>query len=110
MKDGENIRFSGEGDQEPGIEPGDVVIVLDEKAHEVFVRNGTDLTMKMEIELVEALCGFRRTIETLDKRTLVISSHPGKLITGKLVETRKELLTFEHQQCAILLLLRVIQM
>ena len=33
-----------------------------------------------EIELSEALCGFRRVIKTLDKRELVITSHPGDVI------------------------------
>jgi DnaJ-class molecular chaperone len=36
MRSGQKIPFSGEGDQEPGLEPGDIVIVLDEKDHEVF--------------------------------------------------------------------------
>ena len=36
MVDGQKIIFSGEGDQEPGLEPGDIVILLDEKEHEVF--------------------------------------------------------------------------
>ena len=36
MKDGQKLTFSGEGDQAPDIEPGDIVIVLDEKEHEVF--------------------------------------------------------------------------
>lgn len=35
MTDGQKIVFSGEGDQEPELEPGDLVIVLDEKEHEV---------------------------------------------------------------------------
>ena len=35
MEDGQRITFSGEGDQEPGLEPGDIVIELDEKGHEV---------------------------------------------------------------------------
>ncbi|XP_061190149.1 dnaJ homolog subfamily A member 4-like [Saccostrea echinata] len=80
MKDGENIRFAGEGDQEPGLEPGDIIIVLDEKPHDVFQRRGQDLVMTMELELVEALCGFHRTITTLDKRTLVISTIPGEVV------------------------------
>ena len=33
MKDGQRITFSGEGDQTPGVIPGDVVIVLEEKPH-----------------------------------------------------------------------------
>lgn len=47
MRDGQKITFSGEGDQEPGIEPGDVVIVLDEKNHSVFKRNDIDLYMQL---------------------------------------------------------------
>lgn len=80
MKDGQQIRFSGEGDQEPGLEPGDIVIVLDEKEHNVFSRKGHDLFLTMEISLVESLCGFQRGIQTLDNRTLVISSIPGEVI------------------------------
>ena len=77
MKDGQQIRFTGEGDQEPGIEPGDIVIVLDEKEHDVYRRSGSDLSMQMEITLVESLCGFHRVIRTLDDRDLVISALPG---------------------------------
>ena len=33
MVDGQKIVFSGEGDQIPGVTPGDVVIVLDERPH-----------------------------------------------------------------------------
>lgn len=80
MQDGQKITFSGEGDQEPGLEPGDIIIVLDEKQHPVFDRNGTDLLMKMEISLTEALCGFKKTVETLDKRTLVIQTIPGEVM------------------------------
>lgn len=35
MRDGERVTFAGEGDQAPGIPPGDVVVVLREKTHEV---------------------------------------------------------------------------
>lgn len=34
--------------------------------------------MSMELQLVEALCGFKNPIQTLDNRTLLITSHPGK--------------------------------
>lgn len=36
MVDGQKITFGGEGDQEPGLEAGDIIIVLDEKEHPVF--------------------------------------------------------------------------
>lgn len=80
MKDGQKITFHGEGDQEPGLEPGDVIIVLDQKDHPMFQRQEDNLIMKMEIKLVEALCGFKKTICTLDNRTLIISSPPGQVV------------------------------
>jgi DnaJ family protein A protein 1 len=33
----------------------------------------------MELTLVEALCGFRKSIRTLDERDLVISALPGQV-------------------------------
>lgn len=80
MKDGQRITFHGEGDQEPGLEPGDVIIVLDQKEHDVFRRRGNDLIMKMNLKLVEALCGFKKTVETLDDRLLVVRTQPGEII------------------------------
>ncbi|XP_037109936.1 dnaJ homolog subfamily A member 4 [Syngnathus acus] len=80
MRDGQKITFHGEGDQEPDLEPGDVIIVLDQKEHSLFKRSDDNLTMTMSIKLVEALCGFKKAINTLDDRTLVITSQPGEVI------------------------------
>ncbi|XP_034144214.1 dnaJ homolog subfamily A member 4 isoform X1 [Esox lucius] len=80
MKDGQKVVFHGEGDQEPGLEPGDVIIVLDQQEHPVYQRQDDNLYMKIEIRLVEALCGFKKTIRTLDGRMLIINSPPGKVI------------------------------
>ena len=80
MKDGQQIRFFGEGDQEPGLEPGDIIVVLDEKPHPIFRRHHEDLIMNYDIDIVDALCGFQKTIETLDQRALVITSLPGIII------------------------------
>ncbi|XP_061595292.1 dnaJ homolog subfamily A member 1 [Cololabis saira] len=80
MKDGQKIVFHGEGDQEPGLEPGDIIFVLDQREHPIFTRKGQDLLMSMELQLGEALCGFKKPIQTLDNRTLLITSHPGELI------------------------------
>ena len=53
MEDGQKVTFSGEGDQEPGLEPGDIIIVLDEKAHALFKRNG-----QVDLDSVVQKCYF----------------------------------------------------
>ncbi len=78
MDDGKKITFSGEGDQEPGLEPGDIIVVLEEKDHPTFKRDKTDLHMKLQLTLTESLCGFQKAIKTLDNRQLVITALPGK--------------------------------
>lgn len=47
MKDGQKITFHGEGDQEPNVKPGDIIIILDESPHSIFRRDGMDLYMTM---------------------------------------------------------------
>lgn len=81
MYDGQKICFSGEGNQEPGLEAGDMIVILEEKDHPVFKRApGHDLVTQIELQLVEALCGFQKIIHTLDNRDLVISAIPGEVI------------------------------
>lgn len=77
MADRQKITFHQEGDQVPGLEPGDIVIVLDQKEHPVFQRRGNDLVVQKEIPLVDALCGCRQIVHTLDQRQLLVSSRPG---------------------------------
>ena len=84
MSEGQKITFHEEGDKEhpdSGMKPGDVVIVLVEKPHDTFERkNEIDLYMKMEIDLVDALCGLRRSVMTLDDRELIVTSLPGEVL------------------------------
>lgn len=82
MEDGHRVTFSGEGDMEPELEePGDIIVVLDEKEHESFKRmQRDDLLMQMELTLTESLCGFQKAITTLDKRNLVVTAIPGEVI------------------------------
>lgn len=47
--------------------------------HSLHRRVNSDLTLQMHITLVEALCGFQKPIKTLDDRTVVVSTIPGKL-------------------------------
>jgi DnaJ family protein A protein 2 len=80
MRHGQKIVFSGESDEAPGQEPGDIIFVLIEKKHEVFKRNGNDLYMEATIPLVEALAGFAFTVKHLDDRTLLVKSEKGEII------------------------------
>lgn len=75
MYDGQKITFAEEGDQVPGIIPGDVIVIIKEKESDSkFVRRGDDLIYEAEIELIEALTGFEFMITHLDGRQLLVKS------------------------------------
>ncbi|KAI7897526.1 DnaJ C terminal domain-containing protein [Cokeromyces recurvatus] len=87
MENGQKIVMKEEGDQEPGIEPGDVILVLNQKEHEVFKRKGNDLLVKVKISLTEALCGFDRVIIThLDGRGIQVKQPAGKVIKPGMIK------------------------
>ena len=80
MKEGQTISFAGEADQTPGVEPGDVVIVVEEKPHEIYKRKGDDLYAEVSIDLLTALAGGQFAIQHLDERALLVTIHPGDVI------------------------------
>ena len=80
MKEGQTISFAGEADQTPGVEPGDVVIVVEEKPHEIYKRKGDDLYAEISIDLLTALAGGQFAIQHLDERALLVTIHPGDVI------------------------------
>ena len=79
-RDGQRIVFAGEGDEAPNVLPGDVVIVLSLLPHDRFELVGDDLLMKMDINITQALCGFRIPIKHLDSRDIIINNPSGKVI------------------------------
>jgi DnaJ family protein A protein 2 len=80
MRDGQTITFRGEADQAPGITPGDVEIIIEEKPHPVFKRKEDDLIAEVEVDLVTALTGGVIPIEHFDSRALMIKVEPGEVI------------------------------
>lgn len=86
MVDGQKITFSGEGDQAPGIIPGDIVIIIEEKPHDFFTRKGTDLFCTVKLDLQTALCGGQFHIKHLDDRTLVVNILPGEVIKPGMIK------------------------
>jgi len=80
MKHGQKVVFSGEADEYPGVEAGDIVFVVSEKKHDVFRRNGNNLIMEYKLTLLEALAGFSFSIKHLDDRELLVKSEKGEII------------------------------
>jgi len=80
MKDSQKITLSGQGDQLPGADFGDVIVVLQQEPHETFQRQGSDLTMIHKLGVTEALCGCEFVVKQLDGRDLVLRSAPGNVI------------------------------
>lgn len=78
-KNGDVIVFPGEANQHPGAKTGDVRIHVDVRPHPLFKRlKNDDLLIDQTISLSNALSGYEFTIQTLDKRLLVIRDVFGK--------------------------------
>lgn len=82
MQGGQTITFRGESDQAPGVEAGDVVIVIEEKPHERFKRKGNDIMTEVDVDLLTALAGGQFAIKHLDDRALVVKIRPGEVINN----------------------------
>lgn len=81
MKQGSKIVLRGEaGCSEPGLAPGDVVLVVAQREHESFKRVNIDLVMEKKINLVDALCGCEFHVKHLDGRVLKVVMPPGKVV------------------------------
>ena len=88
--DGKRYTFEGESDEQPGMDPGDVVIEIKIKKHKYFDRTGADLTYVADISLLEALTGFQLLITHLDGRKVLINSKKGEIIKPGTIQTVKE--------------------
>ncbi|KAF2086882.1 DnaJ-domain-containing protein [Saccharata proteae CBS 121410] len=73
LKAGSKIKFSDVGDQ---VEGGtqDLHFVVQEKEHPLFKRDGDDIRHTVEIDLKEALTGWRRTVSTIDGKQVSVGS------------------------------------
>ena len=75
------IAKKGESDQYPGKTAGDVILEYKCKPHDVFERQGDDLYTKIDIPLVDALCGFSKLVAVhLDGRGIKIETPTGKVV------------------------------
>lgn len=75
--------LSGEADQVPDQEPGDIIFELVEAPHDTFARAGADLQAVLKISLQEALTGFERVVlKHLDGRgiSMHVSQPAGRIL------------------------------
>lgn len=69
--DGQRIRVTGEGHRGPGGAPGNLLVTLRVKEDARFARRGDDLVTRVEVTLLEAITGTKKTLETPDGEVLV---------------------------------------
>ncbi len=91
VPDGHRYTMSGEGDEYPDIETGDLIIEIFLDKHKDFIRRGADLIYKTEISLLEALTGVKIAITHLDGRRVLIYTEPGEIIEPEKLKTVAEL-------------------
>lgn len=73
MEDGQETKFSGEGEPHIDGEPGDLVLKIRTVPHQRFERRGDDLYTNVTISLQDALVGFTLDIEHLDGHKVPIT-------------------------------------
>ena len=80
MRHGQKLPFTGEADQHPDMDPGDVVVVLQQKPHDTIQRQKDDLFVEQKVTLSEALTGCSFMFTHLDGRKLMIRNPPGRVL------------------------------
>ncbi|XP_012274598.1 dnaJ homolog shv [Orussus abietinus] len=87
MVDGQEIKFSSEGEPHLDGEPGDLILKIRAQPHPTFERVGDDLYTNITISLQDALIGFTLDIKHLDGHTVTVQrekvTRPGARIRKK---------------------------
>lgn len=90
MKDGQRIVFSGEGDQEPDVIPGDVVFIVEERPNDKFTRKGNELHYDAEIDLLSSLAGGEVVFKHVSGEYIKINIVPGEIISPGMTKVVEE--------------------
>ena len=94
IRDGEMVRMTGFGEAISKGKAGDLYIKINVTPHPVFKRDGSDLIMKLDLKLSDALLGMEYPIQTLDGEIKVtipegVSINEILRVRGKGVPTAK---------------------
>ena len=77
----------GQGDVGPrGSDPGDLIVVLEEKEHPIFVRRGNDLLLELPISYTQAVLGDKVEVPVLGGKVRI--QIPAGVQTGKVLRVR----------------------
>lgn len=87
IRNGEMIRLSGAGEAIPNGIPGDLYAKIHVQQHEHFTREGDNLVMDLNIKLTDALLGSEYTIQSLDKKDIVVKI-PAGVTFGEILRLR----------------------
>jgi len=95
-KAGTKITFEGYGNEERGMQAGDLIFEISETPHAEFKRNGGDLIMTRNISLEQALCGTQFSVKpltgsaiTVDTRGEVVRPGSRNVLSGQGMPIRK---------------------
>ena len=70
----DTITIKGAGHQLSENEIGDLIITINVNEHEYYDRDGSDLVMKKDISLNDALCGFTFKINDINDNELIVKT------------------------------------
>lgn len=77
FKEGTKIKYKGFGDQTEDGHTQDLHLVIKQKPHDRFIRQGDDLRIVVELDLKEALSTWERVVDGIDgRRTKVTAGTP----------------------------------
>ena len=73
------FNLNGLGNEIPGNSniPGDLHIIVKELEHPIFKRNGSDLIMTINVNVVDAILGTKARVKTLDGKTIDVNIPSG---------------------------------
>ncbi|GAB2659051.1 molecular chaperone DnaJ [Gordonia jinhuaensis] len=78
VADGMRVRLAGQGEVGPGGGPaGDLYVEINEKPHDVFVRDGDDLHCTVKVPMVSAALGSSLDVTTILGNTVTVRIDPG---------------------------------
>lgn len=72
VQHGQQILINGEGcaPERGNGQYGDLIVVIREKQHQKYIRDNNDLYFDIEVQIIDAILGCTKTIETIDGKTL----------------------------------------